>query len=256
MVSIAEQFTPTPENCNQILNASTIILVTGQPCGQDEPIVHTLSVDTALVGGEESIDLTSDQLPDGTFLRKNSVIHFASGEERVVTADTIVTTGTSVPIEADPNPIADTDTATTWAMLMVLSPTNVPLNIEASEVNRTDLTFGMQGSMVKSKIEINNQVSTIGRKDDRALYDLIFGSSYTDQRLYTLFAYSDDTHSFGQAEIITWNRDGNIEEITRPQFTVKLQAPFGVAKPYQWETTANQTLLNNLRRFAGLCLLS
>ena len=177
-------------------------------------------------------------------------------ETLIITADTLVTTATSVPIEALTVAIPDTDTAETWGMLALLSPTNIPFNIEASEVNRTDLTYGLQGSMVKSKIEVNNQISTIGRKDDQALYDYFFGASYTDQRIYTIFEYSDDTHGFGQSEIIGWNRDGNIEEITRPQFTAKLQAPFGIAKPFKWETLENQTSLNDMRKLAGLSILS
>lgn len=253
-LSFAERFAPTPENCNQILNAGSFVYAAPNPCGQDEPTVATISVPTAGVIGDETISLTSS-ITEGTTLRRNSLLHLTTGII-VVTADTLVTTATSVPIEALTVAIPDTDTATTWGMLALLSPTNIPFNIEASEVNRTDLTYDLQGSMVKSKIEVNNQISTIGRKDDRALYDYFFGASYTDQRIYTIFEYSDDTHGFGQSEIVGWNRDGNIEEITRPQFTAKLQAPFGIAKPFKWETTENQAALNAMRQLAGLSILT
>lgn len=255
MAALAELFIDTPDSCNQILNSNTFMHVVAFPCGSDNPASIELTVDTSIILGDESIDL-STTAPNGVKLRKNSVINFVTAGEIVVTQTTLVTTGTTVPIEAAPAPVTDTDTANVWGMLSVLSPTNIPLNVEASEVDRTDLTYALQGSMVKAKIEVNNQVSTIGRKDDEALYSLIFNRTFNDTRLYVVFEYSDDTHAFGPAEFVGWNRDGNVSEITRPQFTCKLQAPFAIAEPYTYLSTAKQTALNNMRSLAGLPQLS
>lgn len=255
MAALTEIFIDTPDSCNQILNSNTFMHVVAFPCGSDDPASIEITVDTALVGGEEAIVLSTTE-PNGVKLRKNSVLNFVTAGEIVVTSTTLVTTGTSVPIEAAPGAVADTDTATVWGMLSVLSPTNIPLNIEASEVDRTDLTFALQGSMVKAKIEVNNQINTIGRKDDEALYSLIFNRCFNDTRLYVVFEYSDDTHAFGPAEFVGWTRDGNVSEITRPQFTCKLQAPFAIAEPYQYLSTTKQTALNNMRSLAGLPQLS
>lgn len=252
--SLIDIFAPKIENCNEYLNAGSINLVAPVPCGSVEPTVDTLTVDTALVGGEESIDLTSDNAA-GTILREGSILHFASGELVTITATTTVTTGTTVPIEAAPV-ISAGDTGQTWALLRIKSPTNLPTNIEAQEVNRTDLTYGLQGGMVKSKIELNIQVTAIAVPGDKAVFDYILGASTSDADIYSLIVRSHGVTTAGRTKITGWTDDGNIEEISRPQWTYKYQPLFGIIKPPEYLTTNELAALNGVRKLSGLSVVT
>ncbi|MGK7892348.1 MAG: hypothetical protein AB4372_01525 [Xenococcus sp. (in: cyanobacteria)] len=253
MTTHAEAFLSEFENENEILNAGTALFLAPVAVGKKEPSLATLTVGTALTGGEESVELSSDI---EVILRKDTVLTFGSDEVVVAANTTVTTSSTTVPIEAAPAAIAGGATATSWGLLKLLSPTNIPINIEAQDVDRTDLNNGLQGSMVKVKIEMNNQITAIGRKDDQALYDYAFGASTSTASLYALIASTDGVHAFGRVQVSGWTKDSNINEIARPQFTIKFQAPWAAAKPYKWLTTALQTELNLVRTKAGLSALT
>ena len=252
-MAYADVFVPKLLNTNEVLNAGSILLVKDVEGANEEPIIHTLTEASGSVAGDEQLILTSSHT-EGTRLRAGCVLHFVNGVA-VVLKETLVTDSIVVPVEPLENSIPTGDTAQTWAMLQILSPTNLPTNIESQEVNRTDLSNGLFGSMVKTKIELNPQVTVINTPEDRALYEYIFPAAKSDKSVYALIVRSGGIHSFARALINGWNDDGNIEEISRPQFTVKYQGKIGISSPFKYLSTEEKAALNSVRRLSGLNVL-
>lgn len=255
MVTFAEQLYTNVPPGNEFLNAGSILLVTNLPTNASkEPQVHTLSSDAALLDDEE-LTLTSDQLPGGTFLRQGTVLHFPT-TTAVVTEDITVTTSTVVPVEPLTGAIALNDEAQTWALLKLLSPMNLPFNIENQTVDRTDLNT-IDGSTVKTKRDFKPQTSTVARPDDKALWEVIYPAAAAGNvNIFVHMIRTSGLHAFGIAQIDGYNSDGNTAEIDKPQFTISYQGIKGLPAPWAYLDAAKQVVLNNVVKLSGLNIYS
>jgi hypothetical protein len=254
MPSLAERFVAPLEGEKVVFNAGSQLLVGLLAPDSDEPLVHTLTVATNASSGAATLSLTSDRT--STRLRKSSVLRFGS-VSAVVTADTEVTgTATSVPVEPLSANIAANATATTWALLRVLSTTNLPITLNDTMVNRTDHAYGLQGSEAKTKQTLSVQVTLINDPGDRAFHDIIWGAATGGSRIFAHIARNGGRHAWGPSMVSSASDDGNIEEISRPSITLNYQAPFATPKLFPYLSTDEKTWFNTARRLSGLTVLS
>lgn len=243
---------PVVQACNEILNAGTqVYLKILEDCAT-EPPKDTITVDTTPIAlTDETASLVSDNA-DGTFLRSGTVLHFTSGTISILNDVTVPNTPTAIDIQPAESAIAAAETAETFALLKLQSPTNVPFNIEATTVNRTDLD-SFQGAMVKTKNEFKPQIQCIASLLDKALWDAVFVGANSAQDVYAVLVYGSTQLAVGRALISGYNVDGNIEEIQRPQFTLEFQGKdYRLTKPYSFASTADQAGINEVMRLAGL----
>lgn len=253
MATLASQAQPEINSCTEVLNLGTsAYLILLDNCAKEPPLV-TLTVDAAALQGDQTISLTSDA--DVT-LREGAILTFNNDPTLIaeVTAKTTVTsTATSVPVNALPTALAGTETAPTLGLNEVLSPTNIPFPVENTMVNRTDLKTFFD-SQSKTKMAFNPQIAAITVADDDALFDALEGS-ISVQDVFAVLKYSDNTLAFGRAIVSNYNKDGNIEEIGRPTFTLNFQGgqsgDSALFSAYYRQSTAKQAIMNTLAERAN-----
>ncbi len=252
-MSFAEKFTPDMISCNEVYNAGSAIYVGDLVNCSDEPVVYTVKPTIAIAQGDDTASLQVTLPSTGrVYLRKGAWLHFGANHI-IVAEDTLVTaTATIVEIEPAAAAIAITDTATTWGLQRILSPTNIPLQSDSTMVSRTDLSNGLQGSEVKTGTKLTSSVATITNPDDRAFWATVFPASQGTQSIFALIVRSGGRHAFGRAQVGTTSDDGNIEEISRISFDLSFQAPYANLGVYQHLSTVEQTNLNSVRKLAGL----
>ena len=190
-------------------------------------------------------------------LRKGSILHFGA-VKAVVTVDTVIPiAGTvTVPVEKLTSNIAANATAQTWALLRVLAPQSLPINEESSTTDTTDLTNGLQGSEVVTKLMLNPSIQVINRFDDKAVNDIIRKAAKVGGTIYTTFALSDKSHVFGRAVVSGFNNEFAQSDISKPTFNLLMQAPYFSMTIWNYESTANQVLINDARKLCGLDILA
>lgn len=252
MATLASRLPVDVQNCNEILNQGACIFVLALENCANEPTINTLTVDTTPVAiGDESVSLTTDNA-EGTFLRAGTVLSFTSGS-LVVLNDTTISAGAATAVEIEPAlvAVAAAETATTFALLELISPENVPFNLEAKTVDRTDLK-SFQESMVKTNNKFAPQIQCIASPDDDALWQ-IFQGARSVQDVYAVIYYPSDQLVFGRALISGYNFDGGVGEIQRPQFTLEFQGKdYSITTNYGQAGASEQALMNEVASLAGL----
>ncbi len=250
---------PQAANCSSISNQGSILLVGKLNNCADEPDVLTITNTAAAAINDVSLTLSSNATigQGAPTLRKGSILHFGANKA-VVTADTVIAIAgtTAVPVEKLTAAIAVNATAETWALLRVLAPQALPINEESSTTDTTDLTNGLQGSEVVTKLMLNPSVQVINRFEDKAVNDVIRKAAKVGGTIYTAFALSDTSHLFGRAVVSGFNVEFAQSDISKPTFNLLMQAPYFSYTMYKYESTANQLLINEARRFAGLDVLA
>lgn len=250
MSTIASKIPLSVQNCNEILNQGTCIFVKALDNCAKEPTAITITVDTTPVAvDDETVSLTASVAD--TFLRAGTILTFGANTLTVLNDVTVGTTATSVAIEPATAIIAAAATAETFALLELLSPENVPYNIEATTVDRTDLK-SFQTSSVKTNNGFKPQIQCIASKDDKALWQ-VFEGARTVRDVYAVIYYSSDQLVFGRAIITGYNFDGAKSEIQRPQFTLEFQGDDYRTTTTYLEADANeQAVMNEIARLAGI----
>jgi hypothetical protein len=254
--TIVSQLRSKQTSCNEILNAGSIVLVGMLEDCEAEPKIHTLNPSATIAVGDTTAFLQSDQI-EGTWLREGSVLHFGSASI-VVASSTLVTqlAAVAVPIEPATATVGTSVTAETWALLKLLSPTNIPLNLESEMVDRTDLN-SIQGANVKTSVNFKPQIQAIASLKDRALWTVIFQGAKTTLNCYANIIYSSTQNALGRALISGYSTDGGNKEIVRPQFTLEFQGEdYEVTMPWKYEPAANQTVINDAMKLSGMSVYS
>jgi len=254
-MAFSDFFNSPIENCNEVNNGSSALYVQKVVCPNDEPSRIVFTADAAAAVGAQTINVTSDSA-ETQYIRSGSVLTFTTNATVIVTVDTVVEPGVSTQLLIEPLvgiPLAAGDVYTSWCLQRILSPINIPTNITAQEEDRTDLSSGIQGSMVKTKIESNLSITVFNNIADRALYEVIFPAAQSDASIYVLVVRSSGVHTFGRALVSNWNDDGANTSLSKPQFEIKMQAPFANTPPAQWiESVSLRAQLNSMRRLSGL----
>jgi hypothetical protein len=250
---------PQPQNCSSISNQGSILLVGNLLNCADEPDILTITNSTAAAIDAVTLSLRSNAtITQGApTLRKGSILHFGT-LKAVVTDDTVIPVGTTavpVPVEKLNAAIASNATAQTWALLRVLAPQTLPINEESSTTDTTDLTNGLQGSEVVTKLMLNPSVQVINRFDDKAVNDVIRKAAKVGGTIYTAFALSDTSHLFGRAVVSGFNVEFAQSDISKPTFNLLMQSPYFSYTMFRYESTDNQLVINDARKLGGLDVL-
>lgn len=260
MPNFTEAFQFDFENCNEINNAGSALYVTNLVCPNDEPAEVSLVSAAGAAAGDETITVTNP-LTTIIYLRRGGILHFGTvGAFNIAVVDEDVALApnadTAVAVAPLPAAIPGGDAALTYGLQRVLSPINIPTNFTAQEENRTDLSTGIKGSMVKTKVEANFSITVFNNIQDRALWESIFPAAQSDRSIYALVVRSSGVHTFGRALVSNWNDDGNVESLSKPQFEIKFQGEWAGTSPFVYLTPEQQTALNSVRRLAGLTELT
>ena len=249
-MSFADKFSSDLISCQEIFNAGSAIYVGDLVDCSDEPVVNTLEATAAVLVADTSISL---EVSTGqVYLRKGAYLHFGANYV-VVAANTLVTAApTTVTIEPAIAAITLGDTATTWGLQRILSPTNIPLSSQSTMVSRTDLSNGLQGSEVKTGTKLMSSVATITHPNDRAFWGTVYPASQGSQSIFALIVRSGGRHAFGRVQVSTLEDDGNIEEISRVTFELSFQAPYAAPGLAAYLSVSELGDLNLVRKLAGL----
>ena len=252
---IAQSFVIEASPSNVIQTSGSIILCATLTADAQEPATATLTVGGTPTLGDETLDLTSD-IP--VILRRGTKLTTSNGSVVTVTTETELTAATSasVPVEplATPVPTAAA-TIKTWGLLRILSPQALPLTSDSTNVDRKDYTFGLQGSEVKTRVNLNSSVQIINQATDRAYWEVMHPASLGSNNVFALIVTNAE-HGFGAAQVTSLTDDNAIDEISRPSFDLMFQAPFARVGQYAYLTPARKTKLNEVRSLAGLSALS
>lgn len=252
-MTLASQLPVNVVNCKEILNQGTCLFVKALDNCASEPQLDTIAVDTtAVADGDETASLVSDNA-DGTLLRAGAVLTFQpSGESITILNDTVVdTTATPVAIEEyTGSGIPADEEHETFGLLELQSPQNIPFNLEATTVDRTDLK-SFNTAMVKTNNSFNPQVQVIASKEDKALWQ-IFEGARSVRDVYAVIYYPSEQIVFGRALISGYNFDASNGEIQRPQFTLEFQGKdYAVSTTYGEADATEQALINEVLSKAG-----
>lgn len=265
----AENFISDIKTCDEIQNAGSILKVANLEKCATEPIVYTLTPAAAAINAETISVYISNPVvpttpppgyvPPKVWLQKGTKLYFGTTFKPVtVAANTLVngtTAGTAATVPVDPltQAIAATDTALTWGMMMILSPTDLPLSDNDSTVDRTDLTYGLQGSTVKTTKEKTSQITVIARPDDRAFWEIVYPASQGSQNIFAHVIRNGGLSAWGPAKVMSLTNPGAIREISRPQFTLNFQAPYASPTLREYITnSAQQTAFDTVMRLSGV----
>jgi len=256
-MAIAQSFVSEVTPSNVVQTSGSILLVGKLTGAAEEPATATLTiVDTTIAIGNETLEMTSDI--DVT-LRRGARLKFTVGAP-VVVAETTEIEGGAAAVAVPVEPLASVlpvngNTAETWGLLRVLSPTALPLASDSTNVDRKDYTYGLQGSEVKTRVNLNSSVQIINQATDRAYYEVIHPATQNASNVFVMIVTNAE-HAFGACQISSLTDDNAIDEISRPSFDLMFQAPFARVGAYSYLEAGQKTKLNEARALAGLAALT
>lgn len=258
MSSYAQTFVPPTIATNEVLTAGAQLFVASLASATSprplEPVVITFTADAAAASEDTSISLTHNQASTAVIVRQGMVLYFGA-VKAVITAETSIASGssaTSVPVEALSASIAEDATATSWNLLRVLSPSDIPNTSTDTMVDRKDLTFGLQGSQVKVGTTFEPQVTVIRNPNERALDQIIYPASNGAQSIFAHIVYPGGLHVWGSTKVSNFTLPNAINEIQRPQFTLNFQAPYARPTIFAFLSTAEKAVFNTVMQLSGL----
>jgi hypothetical protein len=255
-------------SCNEIQNAGSALYLGAMPSCAEEAQVYTLELDTPVAIGDDtaSLKVTVPSAVGTTVrLRQGSRVYFGADIDAATSFITVATetvvglTPVTVPIEDATAVIAGATLGWSWGLLKLISPTNLPLNLTSNNTDRKDLSNGLRGSEVKVGIMFNPQISTIAVPGDRAYWEVVRKVVMTNNDIYALMlrnAPNGGEHAFGRAKVMELTNDGNINEISRPQFALNFQGEWNAPTLFPYLSTTEQNGINHLRKLAGLSVLT
>lgn len=257
MSTYADTFNSDLYPSNVVKTSGSILLVGKVNDVSKEPTVKTISVDSAATPSAD--DTTLDLVGDvETTVRKGEILTFTgSGAEVVIAEETdISTSSTTVAVEPlpDPPPAAD-ESAETWALLRLLSPTALPVSGESDSVDRKDYTYGLQKEEVKTSTSLSSSVELINQVADKAYHSIIFPASMTAENIFSMIVTGSE-HVWGAVQVSSIEDSNELEEISRPSFDLMFQAPWARVGAWEHLSSEKQTELNKVRNLAGLASLT
>lgn len=245
------------QGCGAILTAGSCLAVGSLPNCVTEAPEYVITAPNAVAIGDEvitGVTVTTTTGDLNAVFGEGKLLYFNGNSYKVTANTTIVTDGVAtadVPIEAAEVAIAANDTATSWMLLDLLAPTDLPLNSNDTVVDITNLKDGIQGAEQKTNVMLESQVQCILEKNDPAL-GLIHDATQSDVLLTAVVARNGGIYAIGKAIFCNLQYSGNTKEVVRPQFQVKFQPPYDFPKAAdQWDT-ATQTYMNGQLQLAGL----
>jgi hypothetical protein len=261
MVALAKSFVSPLQSCNEVIGSGSCLLVQlVENCG-DEPTLYTLTTTVAAAASTVATTITVDLTAisqDGTpitpitgksvTIREDSILYFTNTNVPVKVLNEIkITAGTPAVIatNAIPSAIGVGSNARTWALELLDTVTDLPINVESSEADRKDLKAGIQGSNVKTRIDLSLDISYFASPLDRTQRSVMLKAALGTQDLYFVAAKSSGLIAFGRAKVMGLQESGDME-LTTYSTSLSAQAPFGVT------AVTNDPLVNNAEQLVAL----
>lgn len=273
-MALTDRFVSPIVNCQESQNAGSCIFVTRLLDCAEEPNTYTIEATAAVAANAEEISLqllalTDSEgnaitpLPDSVLLREDLVLHFeltatpGTFVEVKLTEETSVTSAAAVAAAIEPAPaaIAANDVALTWALAEITEATDLPLNSDSQEDDRKVLKNGIQGSSVKTNVNLNVPLQYISDPSNIAQFNVILPASQSTEDIYAFVLKSGGLAAFGRAKVMNFNATGAINQIERVSANLNFQAPFALsyfsANP-DINTATQIADLNTLARLSGV----
>lgn len=161
---------------------------------------------------------------------------------------------TAQAVSVDPllTALASGDTAQTWGMLSVASPTDIPLNLNTNTVDRQDLTYGLQGSMVTTSVDLQSQLAFIATPDDPAIWKVIHPYTQQGKDFFLFVERTGGLRAWGRCKGSNLSFQGAVKEITRGSVTLLLQSPFAFPTLRPYQSVTQQAAFDTVGRLAGV----
>lgn len=241
--------------CGNAVAAGSLLLVAPLTGCTTTPVEYTLTPAVASIG-DVTISVTSTAA--NTFIRKNSILYFGpTFKPATVAADTVVgLTATTVPVKPLTAALLVTDTALTWALYSAIAVSDVPITSADTMVDVTNLADGLQGAETKTNIALKPAIKSFFKKEDKAIWQVIQPASQIDNLIFAMIVRNGGYHAYGNAIVGNFSVTGATKAVQEIAFDLSYQPKYSVPTLYEYLSVAGKSELNNVRRYAGLSILS
>ena len=267
MVSLASSFVAPIVNCNEVVGSGSCLLVSNiENCG-DEPILYNITNTAAIAAAATTATLsvvsaTQDGVavtpaPTSVVLREGSRLYFTPTSFITIKNETTVGTATVVDIEPATAAIASAGTALTWAMQLLDTVSDLPIDLASTTSDRKDLKSGLQGSTIKNRIDLTIALTYFASPLDKTQQEVMLKAALSTNNVYFVAVKSTGLIAFGKAQINGLSETGTTEIVTYST-TLNAQSPWAVtfrtANPAV-NPVAQLADLNTVNRYSGLPLV-
>ena len=202
------------------------------------PREYTITASAAATNGASSISIyLSASVPTQTtprvILQSGLRLFFGAARDVVVeiTQDTVLTATTSMTAVAVPadvqGAIAIGDSADTYAMFNLLSPTDLAQNDQPQSTDTYSIAAGLQGSMALTKLSLQIPLAYHVRdSQDFAYHYALFPASQSGQRVFCYVAYTGGARVYGNVIFQGTSNPAPQAGIQDGTSTADFQAPY------------------------------
>jgi hypothetical protein len=268
MVALAKLFEPAIINCQEVIGSGSCLLVGKVPNCGEEPVEYTFEAVAAVAAStvpttiQVRVTATNQDgaavvIASPSFVvRENSFLTFGTTTVKVLNRAVItgVVGGVAVSVESVPTAIAAAATGTTWGLELLETVTDLPLDASSTDADRKDLKSGIQGSKIKTRIDLDLNITYFASPLDLAQTRIMLPAGLGTENIFFVAAKSSGLTAFGRAIVMGMSESGT-DDIVTYSTTLSAQAPFAIvartADPLV-NTTAQLTALNNVLRLSGL----
>jgi hypothetical protein len=270
MASLAKKFVPEIQSCNEVIGSGSCLLVASVPNCGEEPILYTITNTLAApisatattltlsVTGATQDGVAVTPTPTSVLIREGAILYFGVANTPIKVSDEIlVSTATVVNVDAVPVALAVNATAPTWALYLLETVTDLPVALEAGEADSKVLKDGIQGSNVKTRIDLNLAISYLAAPTDIAQARVMLRAATNTEDMFFFAAKSSSLVAWGRAKVMGLTESGDME-LTTYSTTLAAQAPFAVTYKTSDVQVNNATQLIDLNlalKYAGLPLV-
>jgi hypothetical protein len=246
-------------NCRENLSAGSCFLVASVPnCGQ-EPILYTITNTAAAaisttpttltlsVTGATQDGVAVTPTPTSVLIRANSLLTFGAVTV-LVTDEVTITTATAVNVASVPAAIAAAATSQTWALQLLETATDIPLDITSAEESNKRLKDGLQSSSAKTSVSLNVNLAYYSAADDFVQDSIMLKASLSSENFFAFIVKSSGKAGWGLFKLLGLQESGGLDEIIKYTANLSFQAPWSVA------ARRSSTLVNTPGQLAALNL--
>lgn len=265
MVSKASFFVADVKNCERVIANGSCLLVGNTFDCSDEPILYTLIAESAAAINAETISISLDSAtvdgvaittPAEVFIRKNSLLTF-TGNNVVTVLDDVTVTATATTVNVAPldAAIAISDTAETWALYLLETVTDLPINADSSETDSSILKDGIQGRNEKTRVDLNIPITYFASPLDISQAAIMLPASLGTENIFAVAIKSSGLVAFGRFKVMGLQESGATNDLVSYSTSLSGQAPFAIAfasSDTKINTAEQLAALNDVLRWSGI----
>lgn len=265
MSSYAKSFVSPITACDVVVGSGSCLLVAPLRNCAEEPDTYliTNTVAIAAAATTATLQLTSvtrdgdpvTPVPADVYLREGSRLYFGTNFV-TLREDATVTSAAAIAVDIEPavGAIAAAATAQTWALYLLDSTTDLPINLASSSTSNKKLKNGLQGGTSKTEINLNVDITYFASPLDLAQQEVMLKAATTTEYIYAVVIKTDAQTAFGKFEVQNLNSTGNSDLIT---YTASLVGQPDYAVTYRTANpkvndAAQLVALNAVSRLSGV----